>query len=314
MPARKLFAPYYMAYRRPQNDEVKPPSISVKARSANKATVNVSFGECAGFGTEITMGHLAALGFESLDSAASDQYSLVFKVKRIGFQGSLCVKVFHPAFMENPIFRAIFEHEAYRSLQLGHPNIVPTYEVGVLSQGAPYVVSQWIDGISITSNSTESHQVDAISFISQLCDALNHIHSNGWLHGNVSLGSVICKTIGSNNLLVKLLDTSVKAALIAQLPFSFDSLRDSVSPEERFGADPDVRSEIYSLGFVLYEILTGCKFDRELDACHIAERLSHTHQGRALSPIVERCLAADPDERYQQVYDVLQAVESVRGF
>ncbi len=205
-----------------------------------------------------------------------------------------------------------FELEARAIAQLNHPHICQLYDVG-----PNYLVMEYVEGKPLAGPLPLE---EALRLASQIADALDAAHRKGIVHRDLKPANIIVRKGG-----VKLLDfglakfqqqpaadgnTSTMAltkdnAILGTLPY--------MSPEQLQGKAVDARSDIFSFGLVLYEMMTGKPaFEASNQASLIAAILER--QAPALKPegfnrVVQACTAKDPDERFQSVRDVKRAIE-----
>lgn len=254
----------------------------------------------------------ASLGFRNEGIIAFTGSSLIFRASADWFSGSASIKLFLPEIMESRFALKIFFQEAEAMSFINHSSIAPLYHYGIASNGAPYLISQFVPGQSLLELTNQRTEIEPVSLFTQLCEGLVFAHSQKVVHGRLSASKIVATPLRHSLFAVKMLDFSVCAALRLQLPFRLDSLRSSASPEERFGQDPDFRSDIYSLGYIMYEILAGCRpvFNRSKDVIGLSPLRGVS---QLLEPSVVRCLAYEPKDRYQAARELLldlQAIES----
>jgi serine/threonine protein kinase len=254
----------------------------------------------------------ASLGFRNEGIIAFTRSSLIFRASADWFSGSASIKLFLPELMESRFALKIFLQEADSLSFINHSSIAPLYHYGIASNGAPYLISQFVPGQSLLELTNQSVKIEPVSLFTQLCEGLVFAHSQKILHGRLSASKIVATPLLHGLFTVKMLDFSVCAALRLQLPFRLGSLRSSASPEERFGQDPDFRSDIYSLGYVMYETLAGSRplYNRSKDVIGLSPLRGVS---QLLEPLVVRCLAYEPKDRYQSARELLhdlQAIES----
>jgi serine/threonine-protein kinase len=230
----------------------------------------------------------------------------------------VAVKVLFPEFATDPSFVERFRREAQSAANLNHPNIVSVYDWGQ-EQGTYFIVMEYIDGRSLADIlRTEGplHPQRAAEVASDIAAALGFAHRNGVVHRDVKPGNVLISPSGQ----VKVADFGIARALGAD-PESNLTQAGSVmgtatyfAPEQAQGLPLDPRSDLYSLGVVLYEMVTGAPpFSGESPVAiaykHVQEqpappRHLNTNVPTDLEAIILRLLAKNPSARYPSADDL----------
>lgn len=226
-----------------------------------------------------------------------------------------------------------FQKEATAAGRLNHPNIVQLYDVGTHVDGTPYLVMDYVPGVTLTERLRSHGQLptwEAVKFFVQVCDALAHAHSNGVIHRDIKPSNLLITTGPGGSEIIKILDFGIAKvwdeALSVQQTTRTGEVFGSplyMSPEQAVGTKVDFRSDIYSTGCALFEALSGLP-------PHVGETTLSTimkHQndkaptlreaslGREfpsqLEEVVAKCLAKKPDDRYQSMSEVREALNNV---
>jgi serine/threonine-protein kinase len=185
----------------------------------------------------------------------------------------VALKLLHSELVSKPEFLKRFRAEAQAIISLAHPNIVKIYNVNFYGD-EPYIVMEYIDGITLKQHLTTEKQVDrreAVHFTLQILRALNHAHAKGIIHCDIKPHNIM--VLGDDT--VKMMDFGI--ARIARDPLSSDSENTIgsvhyLSPEQAMGEEVEPASDVYSVGVMLYEMLTGQKpFDGK-DVNEIAQK------------------------------------------
>jgi len=217
--------------------------------------------------------------------------------------------------------------EARAISALNHPNICTIYEVGE-ANGKPYIAMEYIEGRplsqEITSGGFSLEQIERYGL--QLADALAHAHGRGVIHRDLKAANIIVTPNGR----VKVLDFGISRRLepgggdettvIDQswaAQHTFTGTLPYTAPEVFKGQEADVRSDIWSLGVVLYEMAAGKRPFRgstafELSAAILRERAPEISPAvpPVLQGVIDKCLSKDPGERYQSAGEVRAALET----
>ncbi|MBS1953455.1 MAG: protein kinase [Cyanobacteria bacterium SZAS-4] len=251
-------------------------------------------------------------GYENEQILAVTETSTIFKAGTRWSQNAVLVKLLRPELMQSRFAHKIFLQECAMVADLNHPNISPLYDYGIAKSGAPFMVSHFVQGWSLRVLNLQGLDVEPISLFTQICEGLALAHAQNVLHGNLSANKIIVSPVRRDVYVPKIIDLSVTAALKLQLPFNLASLRASASPEEQYGQDPDFRSDLYSLGHIMYETLTGSVplFNRNKKVLGFS-KLRGVPQ--LLEPLVVRCLAHEPRDRYESVNELLHDLREVES-
>ena len=237
----------------------------------------------------------------------------------------VAVKILHPHLALDQAFRDRFLTEALAAAHLSHPNIAQIYDTGSdrlsASEEQHFIVLEYCGGGSV-ENLTEDEaplepgRVTGIAGV--VCDALTYAHLNGVVHGDLRPANILMTNEGG----LKVADFGIaRAAFAARDVSTTGTILGSVrylSPEQAEGEEPDERSDIYSLGVVVYELLVGRPpFE---DATDIATVLKHLRQPppplrsikggipRALDAAVLKALAKEPSHRYESAAEMETAL------
>lgn len=218
-----------------------------------------------------------------------------------------------------------FHREAKATSQFEHPNIVKVLDFGVSGGKFPYMVLEYVDGLSLDELLQQRGAIaleEALPIFVQLCDALAYAHKRNLFHRDVKPANVIIGGTTSGELRAWLIDFGV-GVFRQEADAQGSSAAGSpayMSPDQIKGQSFDERSEIYSLGCMLFEVLTGrLPFDAqtslELLTMHAQEpppTLAEANRvivySEGVEDIAARCLEKSPDDRFQSVGELRQAL------
>jgi len=248
----------------------------------------------------------------------------VFKAYHAALDRYVALKVLHPAFKEDSNFNARFVREARIVAKLDHPNIVPIYDFAE-HQGTPYLVMRFIEGKTLKAVLREGllPVSRVLAIIRPVTEALAYAHAQGVLHRDIKPSNILCANDGHIFL------TDFGLARIAQASestLSQDMLIGTpqyISPEQARGEPATERSDLYSLGVVLFEMFTGrVPFSADTPYAVIHDHIYSplplpTSINPQLSPEIERVLlkvlAKDASARYASATELMTALERAAG-
>lgn len=251
--------------------------------------------------------------------------SMVFRALDLRLSRFVVLKVLPPPLAEDPEFVSRFQQEIRVLTQLDHPNILRIYDSSS-SQEATYLVLEYVAGGSLEEYLSRMGRLDpesALAIIEQIGPALSYAHQRGIIHRDIKPGNIM---IGTNGRLL-LSDFGVAQLSVHMAQSSMTGAGTILgtplymSPEQAKGEPIDARSDIYSLGLVLYQILTGkAPFQRgDVTSMIYAQITQPPPSLRALNPqispdlerVVLRALVKDPARRYQSIDDFVQSLRAV---
>ena len=250
----------------------------------------------------------------------------VYKARDTRLDRTVALKVLHRHIATDPVLRQRFDREARTISSLDHPHICTLYDIGH-DNGIDFLVMQYLEGETLADRLARGAvPVDlTLQYGIEIADALDRAHRQGVVHRDLKPSNVMLTRSG-----VKLLDFGIsklkehdargdvagatRSAPLTEQGIVLGTLH-YIAPEQLEGKDTDARSDIFAFGALLYELLTGRKaFDGTTHASVIASILGtdpvplRTQQPNTpvlLDRLVQRCLAKDPEQRWQSMRDVL---------
>ena len=260
--------------------------------------------------------------YELLELIGTGGMANVYKAKCHRLNRLVAIKILKSELAENAEFRRRFRDESLAVAQLSHANIVSIYDVSS-SQGIDYIVMELIDGITLKQYMERRGKMDwreALHFITQIMRGLSHAHSRGIIHRDIKPQNIMVLRDGS----VKVADFGIACLADAHQTLAQEALGSVhyISPEQAKGERLDARSDIYSAGVVLYEMLTGrLPFEgnsavsvaiQHLSSVPLSPRELNPDIPEALELICMKAMNADLNKRYQSADAMLVDLEKFR--
>ena len=260
--------------------------------------------------------------YEILERIGTGGMAVVYKAKCHRLNRLVAIKILKSDLAQNEEFRRRFNAESQAVAQLSHPNIVSVYDV---SRGGDteYIVMELIDGITLKQYMEKRGQLnwrESLHFITQIMRGLSHAHSRGIIHRDIKPQNIMVLRDGS----VKVADFGIACLADSAQTMTQEALGSVhyISPEQARGDRPDARSDIYSSGVVLYEMLTGrLPFEGEsavsvaiqhLSSIPLAPREINPDIPEQLELICMKAMAPDLEHRYQSAVAMIADLEAFR--
>ena len=260
--------------------------------------------------------------YEILERIGTGGMAIVYKAKCHRLNRLVAIKILKSDLAQNEEFRRRFNAESQAVAQLSHPNIVSVYDV---SRGGDmeYIVMELIDGITLKQYMEKRGQLnwrESLHFITQIMRGLSHAHSRGIIHRDIKPQNIMVLRDGS----VKVADFGIACLADSAQTLTQEALGSVhyISPEQARGDRPDARSDIYSSGVVLYEMLTGrLPFEGEsavsvaiqhLSSIPLAPREINPDIPEQLELICMKAMAPDLEHRYQSADAMIADLEAFR--
>ena len=242
----------------------------------------------------------------------------IFQARDILLDRPVAIKVLFPEFATDPAFVERFRREAQAAANLNHPNIVGVYDWGKVNN-TYYIAMEYVNGrtlADILKQSGTLTPMQVCDVMSEVAAALGSAHQNGVIHRDVKPGNILVSTVGQ----VKVADFGIARALGAGVEQGLTQTGAVMgtatyfSPEQAQGTFTDQRSDIYSLGIVMYEMLSGVAPFTGENAVAIAYKQVHEQPmpliervasvPAELAAIVTKCMRKSPDDRYTTAEEV----------
>lgn len=268
------------------------------------------------------LGQLLDNRYEILEVIGSGGMAVVYKALCHRLNRYVAVKVLKDEFANDNEFREHFRAESQAVAMLSHPNIVSVYDFS-RDYNCQYIVMELLEGITLKQYMQKKGALswkEALHFATQISRALSHAHSKGIVHRDIKPQNIMVVKDGS----IKVADFGIahlQSESNAEAPETMGSIH-YISPEQVHGETVDARADIYSLGVVMYEMLTG-RLPYEGDTVeavaiqHISQMLTLPGDIKSdipvqLENITLRAMATDINTRYQSADELLSDLEAFR--
>lgn len=244
----------------------------------------------------------------------------------------VALKVLHPHLVEDEHARKRFEHEAKATIHLRHPNLVTLFDYGFSEEGLPFIAMEYLNGEVLQKLLAVDGPLEIRRFLTiflQACSALHHAHTNRVIHRDVKPANIMLIPVDKSSDLVKLVDFGIAKIVRPEGPKSQRLTQTGdvfgspfyMSPEQCMGTEMDARSDIYSLGCVMYESISGRRpFEgsnalatMQLQVGTRPRKFNDVAPKLGIPPQIEsvilRCLEKEPQDRYQSAKTLGQELE-----
>lgn len=268
------------------------------------------------------IGRLLDNRYEILEVIGIGGMAVVYKARCHRLNRVVAVKILKDDFLEDEEFRNRFHAESQAVAMLGHPNIVSVYDVST-SEDADYIVMELIEGITLKQYMEKKGVLnwkETLHFAIQIAKALEHAHSRGIVHRDIKPHNIMVLKNGS----VKVMDFGIARVMSQGNTLTKEALGSVhyISPEQAKGGRVDNRSDIYSLGVVMYEMMTG-RPPYSGDS-PVAVAIQHINGGAdypstlnpnipgGLEQIIMKAMGHTPEERYNTATEMLRDMDEFR--
>lgn len=274
-------------------------------------------------------GHVFAGKYEILQKLGSGGMSTVFKARHIMMDKLYAIKLIHPHLATNKASVDRLQLEARAAAAIDHPAIVSIHDCDIDAQtGSPYLVMDYVEGNNLADMIKAHGTMPTQAFIQifmQVCNALAAFHAKGIVHRDVTPGNIMASVDDDDNFHAKIVDLGI-AKLLENTSACLTKPGDVfgspayMSPEQCQGMRVDGRSDLYSLGCVMYKALTGqvpfvSENSYHVICRHVEEPPSRlpflrldTDVPEQIQAIVFKLLSKSPDHRYQNALQVAEAL------
>ena len=268
------------------------------------------------------IGRLLDGRYEILEEIGRGGMAVVYRARCHRLNRYVAVKILKEELSRDEDFRRRFYAESQAVAMLSHPNIVAVYDVNH-SNDIDYIVMELIDGLTLKQYMQQRGALswrEALHFATQIAKALEHAHSRGIIHRDIKPHNIMILKDGS----VKVADFGIARLNSAQNTLTREALGSVhyISPEQAKGAQVDARSDLYSLGVVMYEMLTGKPpYDGEspvaiaiqhINATPVPPRQLNASIPLGLQQITLHAMCSDLSARYASATAMIEDLEALR--
>tara|TARA_B100001750_G_scaffold152915_2_gene122593 strand:- start:239 stop:1393 length:1155 start_codon:yes stop_codon:yes gene_type:complete len=281
------------------------------------------------------VGREVAGQFRIVERIGSGGMGAVYKAEQPQMNRHVAIKILHSRYLSRKDLVSRFRREARAMSHLSHPNTARVFMYGQLEDGACYFVMEYLEGRNLAQLVRRDGPMDpkrAMHVMAQVCGALDEAHRAGIIHRDLKPENVFLTNQGGIDDYPKVLDFGLAKVTEKQMrPGSMILTREGMvfgtpefmSPEQARGKTLDPRSDIYSLGVILYELLSGklpfeARQPIEFIQLHVneppiplSERMKDRELPAGLEAAVMKALEKDPDDRYTTAAEFAQALEAV---
>jgi len=281
------------------------------------------------------IGREIANQFRIVEKIGTGGMGAVYKAEQPEMRRFVAIKILHPRYLSRPDLVSRFRREARAMSHLSHPNTVKVFLYGQLEDGSCYFVMEYLEGRNLAQTVRAEGPMDperAIPIMVQVCGALEEAHAKGIIHRDLKPENIFLTNVGGIPDFPKVLDFGLAkvtdremrpgSLILTQEGMVFGT-PEFMSPEQARGEKLDGRSDIYALGLILYELLTGkLPYDAsqpmEYLQRHLKEppiplhlRAPHRTFPPGLWEVIQKALAKHPAQRFQTAGEFAQALQAV---
>lgn len=256
-------------------------------------------------------------GYKILETLGKGGMATVYLAIQESFERKVAIKVMSPQLAQDPSFGERFQREAKIVSQMNHPNIVTVYDVGVVNNHH-YLAMEYVSGKELRDKFPSMDLTDRIKAIREVASALNYAGNKGYVHRDVKPENVM---MCDENDRAVLMDFGIAKTTDADHSMTKTGMAIGtpyyMSPEQAQGKAVDKRTDIYSLGVMFYQMLTGrVPYDADSQVAigikHITEPVPFLpNHLRVFQPIINKVMAKDPNQRYQTGAEFIKDLDKV---
>ena len=249
-------------------------------------------------------------GYRLLKVLKQSKRSRTFLAEQTSLARQVALKVMSEEFFNEPILRQRFVDEGKSAARLNHPNVLAVFDIGSAG-GYPFIATEFVPGGTLRDSLQEPMEpVDALRIAKELASALEYAHSQGVVHRDIKPSNILFRADGA----AVLSDLGILKAQSVSVSMQMGSPH-YMSPEQIEGQVGDGRADLYSLGVVLFEMLTGRPpFDADdpfiVVGKHLSEPIPRLSESLAIyQPLIDRTLAKKPEDRFASAKEMVVSLD-----
>ncbi|MGH2846975.1 MAG: serine/threonine-protein kinase, partial [Thermoleophilaceae bacterium] len=269
---------------------------------------------------ELSTGAVVA-GYRIEDVAGRGGMGVVYRATQLALDRPAALKVIAPDLADDVMFRERFKRESHTAASIDHPNVLPVYEAGE-TDGQLYIAMRYVEGTDLRELIRREGQLPparTVRVLEQVAAALDAAHRRGLVHRDVKPANVLIAQNGDEHVYLTDFGLTKHAASVGGVTKTgqFVGTPDYTAPEQIRGERADARTDVYALGCVLFQALTGrVPFERDSEVAKIYAHMTDPPPSLAsagpdaaapLDGVVGRALAKDPGDRYPSAGDLGRA-------
>ncbi len=283
-------------------------------------------------GSALAVDQVVANRYRVIEEIGRGGMGAVYKVQDMFLKRKAALKLLHPEFACKPVIVQRFHKEVEAIAKLSHEGIVKVHDLGATENGCQYMVMDLVEGKSLDALLKENHHLpvkQALEIITQVVESVGHAHANGVVHRDLKPSNIIIGTDAQGQPKVRLVDFGIAKLLepegnnnkLTQTGDVFGSPQ-YMSPEQCRGESLDQRADIYAIGCILFEIITGQTAFSDENA--VKTILKHLNDARpAVSKelkvpasaiaVIDRCLEKQKQDRYDDCLQLLSDLKKIEA-
>jgi eukaryotic-like serine/threonine-protein kinase len=272
------------------------------------------------------VGSVLADRYEIMEVIGGGGMGLVYKARHRLMNRIVAIKMLHKHMISSKDTLKRFQLEAQAASCLSLPNILTVYDFGLTNEGQPYMVMDYLEGTSLSDLLEAEHHLApdrAVNIFIQACAGLAHAHQKGVLHRDIKPSNIMLVQFGEQADFVKIVDFGIAKLLnqgVGELTKTGEVYGSPsyMSPEQCRGKETDARSDIYSMGCVMYRTLSGRPLFSGDDIIELLFKQvseppapfdADLNIPTELESVIFKALAKDPSDRYQNMGEYKEALE-----
>ena len=273
------------------------------------------------------IGRILGNRYEIIEKIGGGGMSYVYKAKCRVLNRFVAIKILRDELISDPDFVAKFKQESLSAASLAHPNIVNIYDTGI-DGDIYYIVMEYVKGETLKkyiNRKGRLSEYETVKITKQVAEALKHAHSNNIIHRDIKPHNILI----TEEEIAKETDFGIARAATSSTINNTSNVIGSVhyfSPEQARGGYVDEKSDIYSLGIVMYEMITGVvPFDADNHISvamkqiqekpvHPSKKIKNIQISKAFEDIIMKCLEKHQSFRFQNIEELIKKLDSLNGF